>query len=400
MKTSTRTVEHTRPRAQTFGYYLSFVALGLIVASLGPTLTGLAYNTHSTLRDISVLFSARAFGYLCGSVVGGRWYDRIAGHPLMAMVLLAMAVSLACVPLVPVLALLVLLMFVLGINEGALDVGGNTLIVWVHGHQVGPYMNALHFFFGVGAFLAPLVVAQALLWSGDIQWAYWTMALLLVPVAFWLWRLPSPPAQRVSDAAESGQVNRLLVVLIMLFFFVYAGAESGFGGWIFAYAIGLHLTDGPTAAYLTSTFWGALTLGRLLAIPLAAHFSPRSILLADLLGCLLSVIVILLSAHSLALTWLGTFLLGLCMASIFPTTLALAERRMTITGQVTGWFFVGSSLGAMFWPWLIGQLFELNGPIVTMLTVAFNLAMALALLIMLSAHAQRSTIKPLESAQA
>ncbi|TMC50903.1 MAG: MFS transporter, partial [Chloroflexi bacterium] len=365
-----------RPRTQTVGYYLSFIALGLVVASLGPTLPGLAGNTHSALREISLLFSARALGYLCGSVVSGRLYDRVGGHPLMAGVLAGMALMLVLAPLVSWLALLILLMFVLGTNEGALDVGANTLIVWVHGRAVGPYMNALHFFFGVGAFLSPIVVAQALAWSGDIQWAYWT------PAALWLWRTPSPAAQRVQVAA-SGQVNSVLVALIMLFFFLYAGAEGAFGGWIFSYATGLRLADGPTAAYLTSTFWGALTVGRLLSIPLAARFSPRVILLADLLGGVLSMLLILTGSQSLALTWLGTAAFGLSMASIFPTTLALAERRMTITGQVTGWFFVGASLGGMFWPWLIGQLFDAIGPAITMLAITGDLVLSLALFVVL-----------------
>ena len=382
-----------RPRTQTVGYYLSFIALGLVVASLGPTLPGLAGNTHSALREISLLFSARALGYLCGSVVSGRLYDRVGGHPLMAGVLAGMALMLVLAPLVSWLALLVALMFVLGTNEGALDVGANTLIVWVHGRAVGPYMNALHFFFGVGAFLSPVVVALALAWSGDIQWAYWTLALLLAPAALWLWRTPSPAAQRVQVAA-SGQVNSVLVALIMLFFFLYAGAEGAFGGWIFSYATGLRLADGPTAAYLTSTFWGALTVGRLLSIPLAARFSPRVILLADLLGGVLSMLLILTGSQSLALTWLGTAAFGLSMASIFPTTLALAERRMAITGQVTGWFFVGASLGGMFWPWLIGQLFDAIGPSITMLAITVDLVLSMALFAVLDAHAQRSALKP------
>jgi len=38
-------------------------------------------------------------------------------------------------------------------------------------------MNALHFFFGVGAFVSPIIVAQAILMTGDITWAYWVLAL-------------------------------------------------------------------------------------------------------------------------------------------------------------------------------------------------------------------------------
>ena len=118
-------------------------------------------------------------------------------------------------------------------------------------------------------------------------------------------------------------------------------------------------------------------MGRLLAIPIATRFRPRSILLGDLVGCLVSVGIILLWSNSLIATWVGTFGMGLSMASVFPTTISLAERRMTITGRVTGWFFVGASAGAMLLPWLIGQLFDSIGPRVTMSILWIDLALAL-----------------------
>jgi hypothetical protein len=50
---------------------------------------------------------------------------------------------------------------------------------------------------------------------------------------------------------------------------------------------------------------------------------------------------------------------------------------MTITGQATGFFFVGASLGNMGLPWLIGQRFVLDGPPVVMLSIAIDLALAI-----------------------
>lgn len=334
------------------------------MASLGPTLPGLAAQTQSTLRDISFLFAARAFGYLLGSFAGGRGYDRFAVHPLMAVMLALMALMLALTPLLPWLPLLTVVLFVLGMGEGALDVGGNTLLVWAQRENVGPYMNGLHFFFGIGAFLSPLLIAPAVALSGGIHGAYWLLALLLLPCIAWLLRVRGPAAQHTEQPGAVLQVNRPLLFLIVIFFFAYTGAEGGFGGWVYSYALGMHLSDETTAAYLTSGFWGALTLGRLLAIPLALKARPSTIIAADLAGCLLSLGVIIAGAGSLPLTWLGVGGLGLCMASIFPTTLSLAGQRMTITGKVTGWFFVGASAGNMFLPWLIGQLFESSGPLV------------------------------------
>jgi fucose permease len=68
------------------------------------------------------------------------------------------------------------------------------------------------------------------------------------------------------------------------------------------------------------------------------------------------------------------------MATVFPTTLALAERHMTITGRVTGWLLVGASTGGMFLPWFIGQLFDVYGPEMTMRIIAVDFCLAFGVL--------------------
>jgi len=381
---------------RTVCYCLSFVSLGLVTSSLGPTLPGLAENTQSQFREISYLFTARSFGYLLGSFLGGRLYDRLAGHAVMGSALLVMALTMTLAPLIPLLLLLVLVLLILGMAEGTLDVGGNTLLVWLHRHKVGPFMNALHFAFGVGAFLGPVIIAQVLLRSGGITWAYWTLALLVIPSALWLLALSSPPIQTIAEDGSTGQVNYLLILLIALFFFLYVGAEVGFGGWVFSYATALNLTDEATAAYLTSAFWGSLTLGRLLAIPIAARLRPRTILFGDLVLCMLSIAIILIWSASLTAVWIAAIGLGLGMASIFPVTLSFAERRMPISGRVTGFFFVGSSLGGMTVPWMIGQLFESIGPAVAMWIIAVDLVAALLLLIILILYSGRVRVLEIE----
>lgn len=365
-----------RKISKTIGYYLGFIGLGLTTASLGPTLPGLAEHTHTQLSQISFLFTARALGYLFGSLQGGRLYDRLSGHLVVTVTLVLMAITLALVPIMPLLWLLTIVLLFLGFAEGCLDVGGNTMLVWVHGRKVGPFMNGLHFFFGLGAFLSPIIIAQAVLASGDIAWAYWILALLMLPAALWILRLPSPSGHSKTEANPSKRLSVRLVVMIAVFFFLYTGAEGSYGGWIFSYATAFRLSA-ETAAFLNSAFWGALTLGRLLAIPIAARLKPAQILLADLVGCLASLLVLLLWPAVTLAIWIGTVGTGLFMASVFPTTITLAERRLNITGQVTGWFFVGASAGGMVLPWLIGQLFESIGPGVTMIAIAADMLLAL-----------------------
>jgi FHS family Na+ dependent glucose MFS transporter 1 len=377
---------------KTIAYYAAFVILGLAGAVIGPTLPRLAELTGTQLDQISFIFPARAFGYLLGSLVAGRVYDRLSGNRVMAVVMVLMAAGLILAPNIPILWLLTAVLMLVSLGSGALDVGGNTLLVWVHREKVGPFMNGLHFFFGVGAFLAPVIVAQTAAWSGGISWGFWTLALLALPVILFLALQPSPAPILKTDAGETGRGNPLLVFLVAAFFFLYVGAEVGFGDWLFTYALKLNLADEVQAAYLTSAFWGALTAGRLLAIPIAARFRPRAILMTDLIGCLVSAGLVLAWSGSPVMLWIGAAGLGLSMASIFPMMISYAERRMTITGQTTSWFFVGASLGGMFLPWLIGQFFEPVGPRVTIVFIFVDLILAAVLFFVMTARANHPSM--------
>lgn len=346
----------------TLAYYAAFIALGFVTASLGPTLTGLAENTGTTLGQISILAPLSAFGYLCGSFFAGRVYDRVPGHPVMIVALLIMASMMALYPEIPLLPLLAICAFVLAAAQATLDVGGNTLLVWIHRDDVGPYMNGLHFFFGVGAFVSPVIIGQVIERTEAITWAYRILALLILPASLWLLRLPSPPIRNSAEEGAERENSPLLLGLVMLFLFLYVGMEASMSSWISPYTEVTGLADEARAAYLTSGFWGALTVGRLLAIPLAVRLSPQRVLLIDLVGVLASMGLFVLLPHSLVAVWVATVGAGLAMASIFPTTLSFAERKLTISGKVTSWFFVGASLGGMGLPWLVGRLFETLSP--------------------------------------
>lgn len=373
---SVQTISSDGRISKTVVYYLTFIALGLCTASFGPTLPGLAQNTQSRLADIGFLFTARSLGYFLGSLLAGRLFDRYRGHVVLAAGLLLMVMMLALIPVIPLLWVLTLVLALLGVAESFVDVGDNSMLVWVHQAKVGPFMNGLHFFFGVGAFISPIIIAQAVLATGGITWGYWILAILIAPLIFAVHKLPSPSRLSSSTHIAGDHVNYVLVGLIVLFFFLYVSAEVGFAGWIFTYALKLGLTDETNAAYLTSTFWVALTAGRLLSVIIVARFSPRTVLTVDLAGCVVSITIALLFPTSLVATWVATFGLGLFMASIFPTTLSFAARRMHMSAKVNSWFFAGSAAGSMVVPWLIGVLFETTGPQVVMQVVAFILVLA------------------------
>jgi FHS family Na+ dependent glucose MFS transporter 1 len=195
--------------------------------------------------------------------------------------------------------------------------------------------------------------------------------LVTLPVLVLSLAVRSPEPQHRPGQAGSAPVDWRLAAGFFLIFFGYAGAAQAFGGWIFTYVTHLGLADETTAAYLNSIFWGALMTCRLLSIPLTVRFSPKTLLKSDLLGAAASLGLMAVFPHSLLAIAIGSGALGFCLATIFPTNMSLASRHIAITGKVTGWFSIGSSLGALVLPWLVGQLFETVGP---ELVITLNLA--------------------------
>jgi len=360
---SIQTRSSTLPYITTAAYYLSFIILGLTTAITGPSLLTLGEHTSSGYERISLIFIFGSLGYVFGSYLGGRAYDHIPAHRFIAITLFVLGIATILIPTSRVLELLFFAMFLSGIASGIVDVGCNILIMWTHGTKSSPFLNGLHFFFGVGSLIAPFLLGQILPKTGDVLWTYLVFSMLCFPTAIWLWILPDPPKQaQTEDGNSTTSFPFVSVVLIVFLFLLYVGLELGFGHWIYTYTVTLGLGTITSAANLNSFFWGAFTLGRLLGIWVSTRLRPQTNLYLDIFGCAVSIAIIMLWKESSAALWIGTIGLGISMASIFPTFIILAGEQMQITGTITGWFLVGSGAGGMLLPWMLGQIFARTGP--------------------------------------
>ena len=376
---------------QTIGYFAAFIILGIVMAITGPSLPSLAGNTRTQLDTISIIFITRSIGYLTGILMGGRLVDSLPGHIVLAMAVGVMGVLLMIIPLVSILWLLGLAFLVMGVADGFLDVGGNTLLVWVHRSKSGPYMNGLHFFFGAGAIISPLVIAWSLANYGSLHQSFWLLALLTVPVVIWLLRTPSPRMQPAKEVKKGGKTSIGFLVILMTLMFFYVGVEMGFGGWLYIYAVETGISSEAGAAQLTSVFFTAFTVGRLLGIPVAVRLQPRTMILIDLFGCVASVSVLLIWQQSIAALWAGVIGLGFSMASFVPALLSFISQHTEMTGKIISQVFAGGSLGTMLLPWLIGQFFVSYGPVAFLVLVFVEIILTFIFFMIFQYTMQRTT---------
>ncbi|MBI1765853.1 MAG: MFS transporter [Acidobacteria bacterium] len=371
--------------SRTILYALTFIALGLITASLGPTLPALAEFTGTTTSQISWLFVARSTGTITGALVLGKLYDRAAGHPLLAGALCTAAAALALVTQLRWLGLLWPVFVLVGLASSMVNVGSHALIARAHGTRVGPHLSFIHFAYGVGGLAAPLLAKPFAGRVDAVWWTYGALAGFVVLTALPLGAVASPPPPPHAHQRAQAIVMDRTIVLLLLFFFLEVSAEGSISGWIFTYAT-LRGVSTETAFYVNSAFWAAFTLGRLAGIPLALRFSERRIVTAHLLGWLALLALVLSWSNATAALWLCAVGSGLAMAPVYPAMMAWTQRTFHLSGRLAGWVLVASALGAMALPWMIGQLFERSGAQVLLWLVGADLLATLAALAWLLRH--------------
>lgn len=368
---------------RTIAYYSLFTCLGLDVAVLGPMLPSLAEQTRSSLGQIGLIFIAGAIGYLIGTSITGQIFDHVRGHPILAFAQILTSICVVFIPIVSWFWLLLAIIFLKGIAQGTVNNGSNILLVWTHGRNVAPYMNGLHFSFGIGAFLSPILIAQALLHGLAYKWVFLLLGLiyLILGIRFLFMNGDPQPKQQIAKTnnlygnAYSLKSLMPFIITTALFLFFYVGSELSYAGWIFTYTTTLNLADPATAAYINSSFWLSFTVGRLLSIPLSTRLNSTKVITSGLAGALLSILFILLVPKSLEVLWIASIGAGFFMAPIFPTGVTLAGESIHLTARITGLIFLGDSLGGMVLPGILGKVIEITSPRSLMVLVFSSLLM-------------------------
>lgn len=274
---------------------------------------------------------------------------------------------------------------------------GNAILFVLWPRKSQPYMQFLHFTYAAGAFIAPLLARPFLMpdhtngtANGTINhnpddvpsvtWAYWigTLPGIFAGVVFMacaFFKTLKDDVIKKEHTVPGGRYSNnrvftgIVLALFFMFFLFYVGMEAVYGGLVFAFAVkSKPFMSSDNATLLTATYWGTFALARLLAVPLTKHLKPQKMLLIDIIGCLLAGVILVSQAHdgcdvhTSSKLWAGTVILGVSAASIFAAALNWVEYFLEVSGRVASILVVGSCVGEMIVPVVVGNTFVPIGP--------------------------------------
>lgn len=243
--------------------------------------------------------------------------------------------------------------FAIGLGFGSLDIGLNQLVAFSEGTRRPALLNGLNSAFGFGSVAGPLLISRL---SQDHLSALYgsaaVLAVVLIPAAAGIQgRLPVAPrkSSRERGGPAGSRRGLILLAIFVAAFIFYVGVETGVGGWMTSHleSVGLQSLE---AASITSGFWLALAIGRLLAVLIPDSVPPSLVVIS---GCAVASIALLvaLSGRAAPFAYIVT---GLGFAPIFPTALAWLARLRPGDSRATSWMFPATMVGGGVIPPVIG----------------------------------------------
>ena len=343
-------------------FYMIFL-VGITVGMLGPSLIAFSQQTGTSLRQINWLFILMPFGFLTGIYVCRHFIERATIHGLILVGLLVNALCVLLVAFTSSLFTLLGLLFVLAFAQGMLEIVANVTLLKIYEKNPAPYMNIMHFCFGVGAILSPILVGWNIYLGQNIVYAYTFFAFLTflgAGMLFFCRLMPILPAAERARKFNLHPKRRHILITIHLFVFLYLILEAGYASWIYPFMHQTGLMNAAQAGFFTSVFWFLFTVFRLLGAFLTSRYDVLHVILAHLIFVLGGLLLVVCIGAKLPILWLANIAIGAGLSVCFPSILSYCESDFRIPAKTVSHFFTSMMLGAALGPLFLGYLFTVQ----------------------------------------
>ena len=349
-------------RAIVWTRYFGLFTLGVALSISGPLLPAIRSEISMSYLQAGMVASGQFLGMVITVPLGGHLADRFGKKPFLLGSGLLFVLGLIGYALSQSFPTLLASCVLAGVGGGGYEVGINALQADQVKTESGRAMNLLHFFFGIGAVAGPLLATLALETRVGWRGTFAVAAVLpaLVSLALFPQHVPhAPPPTTAAKPADLFRSRALWMFAAVLA--LYVGLEVSISSWISTFWEHMSGTRFLTASLIPVIFWAALTAGRLLCGGLTDRIGLVRFVSFASAGTLVFGLVWALYPNPAA-TLAAMFALGICLAGIFPTTMAHVTGLFPgHSGKVTAFLTVFSSVGGFVLPSLLGRIADSAG---------------------------------------
>ncbi|HSH01789.1 MAG TPA: MFS transporter [Anaerolineae bacterium] len=386
--------------------FIAFIALGLPDGLLGVGWPSIRADFNIPLDAIGLFLTAAVIGYMTSSFLSGYLLARVGVGPILVTSCLFTGLALVGYTLVPYWLLMVLLGTLGGLGAGAIDAGLNT---YVATHFSEGLMQWLHASWGIGITLGPLIMTLGLNLSHGWRLGYQIVAAFQFILALGflltlrLWTAtsttaPDPNADTKLTDYQTPMTTTLRqpqVWLSITLFFLYVGAETALGTWVYTLLTESRQVETTIAGIFTGSYWFTFTIGRITAGIFASRLGSHKLVIGGLFGALFGTFLLIWNPTPIS-NVIAVAIIGFFIAPIFPAMMSGTRYRVgpRYAANTIGMQVAATGFGTAIIPTLMGTLaryLSLEAIPISLLFVYTSLILTYTLAILYPASAPAPT---------
>lgn len=344
--------------------FYGVMVFGMALVMTSPILIEISQRIDRNIENMGSIFSLFYGGFIIGSFLSSSIINYWGRKKTLSFFYFLLFISVLGMAFIFNYLFLITVFSLIGLSGGFIESQVSSIVLEVNKKNEGLFVNLTQVFFGIGAFIGPLILTFII--SKGIDWKYSYIILSLICLINFIYflfiNIPDTRLKKIRGSIKTfkpvtldkGAVFFLLVFAI----FFYVSAEMGLVIWFPTFLRLNKLFSSILASQVLSFFWLSFVAGRFLIGFLTKKVKILNILLVVTILSIPSILLGIYTENKFLIIF-AFVLTGLLFSGIWPLIVSLGGLRYPSKRDfVVSILVMAGGVGGLFSPWLIGKVFS------------------------------------------
>lgn len=344
--------------------FYGVMVFGMALVMTSPILIEISQRIDRNIENMGSIFSLFYGGFIIGSFLSSSIINYWGRKKTLSFFYFLLFISVLGMAFIFNYPFLIVVFSLIGLSGGFIESQVSSIVLEVNKKNEGLFVNLTQVFFGIGAFIGPLIPTFII--SKGIDWKYSYIILSLICLINFIYflfiNIPDTRLKKIRGSIKTfkpvtldkGAVFFLLVFAI----FFYVCAEMGLVIWFPTFLRLNKLFSSILASQVLSFFWLSFVAGRFLIGFLTKKVKILNILLVVTILSIPSILLGIYTENKFLIIF-AFVITGLLFSGIWPLIVTLGGLRYPSKRDfVVSILVMAGGVGGLFSPWLIGKVFS------------------------------------------
>ena len=344
--------------------FFGAMIFGISLVMASPILIEISLSIGRNIETMGSIFPFFYTGFILGSLLSNSIINHWGRKRSLTLFYFLLFISTLSMIFVFNYLFFIIVFSIIGLSGGFIESQISSIVIEINVKNEGLFMNLSQVFFGIGAFIGPLITT--FIKSREIDWKYSYLVLSIIClinlIYFLFLTIPDPKVKKGIGSIRSFRLvlwDRSLIFFLLIFaMFFYVSAEIGVAFWFPTFLRLNKSFSSILASQVISYYWLSFVVGRFIIGFISKKIKVLNILL---IVTSLSIPSILLGIYTgnRVLIIFAVLLTGLLFSSIWPLIVSMGGLRFSSQRDfVVSIIVMAGGIGGLFSPWFIGKIFD------------------------------------------